>query len=145
MRSSCPPVSLSVFLPRPLVRSSTRTPPCPPWSPERRTPSSTTRLTTPSSGSAPTGSMPRATQTRKVWCPGDQSNLPSVLLQESWRWDDGRRLNFTAWAPDQPNNYWWGERCIRSDNTNTNTTNTWDDHRCWLRTANALACQISFD
>ena len=55
-------------------------------------------------------------------------------------------MRFTAWGPDQPNNYWWGERCVRSLNQDpADTNNTWDDHRCWLRTANALVCQISFD
>jgi len=66
--------------------------------------------------------------------------------QDSWRWEDGRRLNFTAWAPHQPNNFWWGERCVRSLNQQPgDTTNTWDDHRCWLSTANVLVCQLSFD
>ena len=53
-------------------------------------------------------------------------------------------MNHTAWAPGQPNNFWWGERCIRSVNTELGPgAATWDDHRCWLKTANSLVCKMS--
>ena len=42
----------------------------------------------------------------------------------------------------------WGERCIRSVNTDLDldtATRTWDDHRCWLRAANSLVCKLALD
>ena len=42
----------------------------------------------------------------------------------------------------------WGERCIRSVNTDLDLDTahrTWDDHRCWLRAANSLVCKLALD
>ena len=65
------------FSPRRPARTSMRTRPCPWWSPKPRTPSSTTKHMAPSSGSAPTGSLPPATKTRDgCLCP-DMSSLIS--------------------------------------------------------------------
>lgn len=53
-------------------------------------------------------------------------------------------MTYTGWAAGQPNNFGWGERCIRSVNTDLKLDHgTWDDHRCWLKTANALACKLT--
>ena len=61
----------------------------------------------------------------------------------SWSWKDGQNMTYTGWSAGQPNNYWWGERCIRSVNTDLDhLVPTWDDHRCWLRAANALVCKV---
>ena len=61
----------------------------------------------------------------------------------SWQWQDGQNMTYPGWAVGQPNNYWWGERCVRSVNTNLeHLVPTWDDHRCWLRAANALVCKL---
>ena len=68
----------------------------------------------------------------------------SYKKMDSWIWEDGSNMTYSGWAEGQPNNFWFGERCIRSVNTDTHLdTNTWDDHRCWLRSANALACKMS--
>ena len=61
----------------------------------------------------------------------------------SWRWADGSNMTWAGWADGQPNNYWFGERCIRSVNDDLhNLQPTWDDHRCWLKAADALVCKL---
>ena len=78
------------------------------------------------------------------WLGGYRNYAAPYKKQSSWLWSDGAEMNFTAWAPGQPNNYWWGERCVRSNNEGAGASpDTWDDHRCWLRTASAIVCQIS--
>jgi hypothetical protein len=68
------------------------------------------------------------------------------LSPSSWSWADGTAMNYTAWASGQPNNYWWGERCVRSIKEDLQgTLNTWDDHKCWYRTATALVCKMQLD
>ena len=100
------------------------------------------------------------------WLGGYRNYAAPYKKQSSWLWSDGAEMNFTAWAPGQPNNFWsdrvsidiisidiiccsrWGERCIRSVNTDLDLDTahrTWDDHRCWLRAANSLVCKLALD
>ena len=62
----------------------------------------------------------------------------------SWVWSDGSAMNYTAWAPGQPNNFFRGERlCIRSINTEQGPgAATWDDHNCMHNAANFLVCKM---
>eukprot|EP00091_Calanus_sinicus_P005023 TRINITY_DN15387_c0_g1_i3.p1 TRINITY_DN15387_c0_g1~~TRINITY_DN15387_c0_g1_i3.p1 ORF type:complete len:133 (-),score=35.23 TRINITY_DN15387_c0_g1_i3:25-423(-) len=65
------------------------------------------------------------------------------LNPSSWTWSDGTAMNYTAWAREQPNNYWWGERCVRSvESFDRVGEQTWDDHKCWSRNALALVCKL---
>ena len=74
----------------------------------------------------------------------DRNYAAPYKTPSSWRWSDGAAMNHTAWAPGQPNNSWWGERCIRSVNTKLGSeTGTWDDHKCWLKSANSLVCKMA--
>ena len=102
------------------------------------------------------------------WLGGYRNYAAPYKKQSSWLWSDGAAMDFTAWAPGQPNNFWsdrvdiaiynickmrvycvrWGERCIRSVNTDLDLDTahrTWDDHRCWLRAANSLVCKLALD
>jgi len=80
------------------------------------------------------------------WLNAYRSYAANYKAKESWKIGGERGLNFTAWAGGQPNNYWWGERCIRSNNERAGaSSDTWDDHRCWLRTASSIVCQISLN
>ena len=74
----------------------------------------------------------------------DRKYAAPYKTPSSWMWSDGAAMNHTAWAPGQPNNFWWGERCIRSVNTELGSgAGTWDDHKCWLKSANSLVCKMS--
>jgi len=78
------------------------------------------------------------------WLGGYRNYAAPYKTPSSWRWSDGAAMNHTAWAPGQPNNFWWGERCIRSVNTKLGSeTGTWDDHKCWLKSANSLVCKMA--
>ncbi|XP_062415062.1 ladderlectin-like [Pungitius pungitius] len=45
-----------------------------------------------------------------------------------WFWSDGTRLDFTMWAPGEPNNYQGRQRCIQM---NFGDGKAWDDVECW--------------
>ena len=80
----------------------------------------------------------------KVLMEFDRKYAAPYKTPSSWMWSDGAAMNHTAWAPGQPNNFWWGERCIRSVNTELGSSAaTWDDHKCWLKSANSLVCKMS--
>jgi len=78
------------------------------------------------------------------WLGGYRSFAAPYKKTSSWMWSDSSNMTYTGWAAGQPNNFGWGERCIRSVNTDLKH-GTWDDHRCWLKTANALACKLSLE
>ena len=75
------------------------------------------------------------------WLGASRAVGASYYDPNSWSWSDGSPMNFTAWASRQPNNYWWGERCVRS--VDWGQENSWDDHKCWSRTALTLVCKMT--
>ena len=40
------------------------------------------------------------------WLGGYRNYAAPYKKQSSWIWSDGAEMNFTAWAPGQPNNFW---------------------------------------
>ena len=40
------------------------------------------------------------------WLGGYRNYAAPYKKQSSWLWSDGAEMNFTAWAPGQPNNFW---------------------------------------
>ena len=82
------------------------------------------------------------TTSHPFWLGGSRGVGAPYLTPSSWTWGDGSPMNYTAWAKGQPNNYWWGERCVRSIKVEVEGGQTWDDHKCWFKTALALVCKI---
>ena len=63
-----------------------------------------------------------------------------LASQSSWTWSDGTPMNYTAWATGQPNNSWWGERCVRS--REGQGEKMWDDHKCKKKITRAFVCKL---
>ena len=40
------------------------------------------------------------------WLGGYRNYAAPYKKQSSWIWSDGAAMDFTAWAPGQPNNFW---------------------------------------
>ena len=85
------------------------------------------------------------TTSHPFWLGASRAVGASYLSPSSWTWSDGSAMNYTAWASGQPNNYWWGERCVRSLEREVAGEQSWDDHKCWSRTALALVCKLNFE
>jgi len=85
------------------------------------------------------------TTSHPFWLGASRAVGASYLSPSSWSWSDGSAMNYTAWASGQPNNYWWGERCVRSLEREVAGEQSWDDHKCWSRTALALICKLDFE
>ena len=50
------------------------------------------------------------------WLGGYRNYAAPYKKQSSWIWSDGAEMNFTAWAPGQPNNFWSDRVDIVIDN-----------------------------
>ena len=47
------------------------------------------------------------------WLGGYRSFAAPYKKTSSWMWSDSSNMTYTGWAAGQPNNFGWGERCIR--------------------------------
>jgi hypothetical protein len=74
------------------------------------------------------------------WLGASRNVGAKFLLTSSWTWSDGTAMNYTAWALGQPNNHWWGERCVRR--VEGEGGRTWDDHKCYSKTTLAVVCKL---
>ena len=83
----------------------------------------------------------KTTTCRPLFWLGASRNVgANYLLPSSWTWSDGTAMNYTAWAIGQPNNHWWGERCVRR--VEGEGERTWDDHKCYSKTTLAVVCKL---
>merc|ERR1711872_249161 len=90
------------------------------------------------------------TDNQTFWLGGSREILAKYKELSSWTWSDGTPMDFIAWSTNQPNNYWYGERCIRSigiKEGSSNHVNTWDDHSCYWRPSkvDALVCKLKIE
>merc|ERR1711872_806429 len=90
------------------------------------------------------------TDSQTFWLGGSRAIFAKHTKDSSWTWSDGSSMDFIAWATNQPNNYPWGERCIRSigiSEGSNSKVNTWDDHSCyWLPSkVDALVCKLKIE
>ena len=74
------------------------------------------------------------------WLGASRNVGANYLLPSSWTWSDGTAMNYIAWAIGQPNNHWWGERCVRRGEGEGKRT--WDDHKCYSKSTLAVVCKL---